>query len=295
MGYSINKKEFESKELLFDYIRENKKLLILEKKAITKHADLVSSFIFSESKEDVALEKAVIDSEVVNLDSMTASVVINTTNIMDSHSDVHIPGIWNKSLKEQKILYLLKEHKMEFESIISDQVKAIAKTISWKELGYDLAGNTQALIFNAKVLKARNEYMFNQYAKGYVKNHSVGMRYVQLDLAMNSSAPSDKEEKKIWDKYINQIVNKEVAEEKGYFWAVTEAKIVEGSAVPLGSNYATPTLSIGKESNSKQLESDTLDNEAVIDTLSSEPEQSDVAEKERQEKLKMFYLKLHTK
>jgi hypothetical protein len=27
--------------------------------------------------------------------------------------------------------------------------------------------------------------MFNQYAKGYVKEHSVGMRYVKLELAVN--------------------------------------------------------------------------------------------------------------
>jgi hypothetical protein len=30
--------------------------------------------------------------------------------------------------------------------------------------------------------------MFNQYAKGYVKEHSVGMRYVKLELAVNSDS-----------------------------------------------------------------------------------------------------------
>ena len=95
----------------------------------------------------------------------------------------------------------------------------------------------------------RNEFMFNQYAKGYVKNHSVGMRYVKLELAINSESKWDVEEKEIWDKYIDDIANKEVAEERGYFWAVTEAKIIEGSAVPIGSNTITPTLEVEAKNN----------------------------------------------
>jgi hypothetical protein len=39
-------------------------------------------------------------------------------------------------------------------------------------------------------------------------------------------------------------VNPEVANDYGYFWAVTTAKYVEGSAVVFGSNSATPTLSV---------------------------------------------------
>ena len=72
------------------------------------------------------------------------------------------------------------------------------------------------------------------------------MRYVKIDLAMNSESPADAKEKAAWDKYINKIVNKEKAIEQGYFWAVTEAKVIEGSAVPLGSNFATPTISVGE-------------------------------------------------
>ena len=33
----------------------------------------------------------------------------------------------------------------------------------------------------------------------------------------------------------------------GYFWAVTEAKYLEGSAVPFGSNVMTPTLNNNKD------------------------------------------------
>ena len=40
----------------------------------------------------------------------------------------------------------------------------------------------------------------------------------------------------------NILFLKETAIEKGYFWAVLEAKLIEGSAVVIGSNPVTPTL-----------------------------------------------------
>ena len=86
--------------------------------------------------------------------------------------------------------------------------------------------------------------MFKQYANGWVKNHSVGMRYVKIDLAINSESELDKDEKALWDKYYPIVANKEVADERGYFWIVSEAKVIEGSAVVMGSNSATPTLSV---------------------------------------------------
>jgi hypothetical protein len=38
------------------------------------------------------------------------------------------------------------------------------------------------------------------------------------------------------------IANGEVADKKGFFWAVKEAKLIEISAVISGSNELTPTL-----------------------------------------------------
>ena len=49
-------------------------------------------------------------------------------------------------------------------------------------------------------------------------------------------------EKAVYDKYIDDILNKEEVKKDGYFWAVTEAKAIEGSAVPIGSNTITPTI-----------------------------------------------------
>lgn len=239
-------KEFASKEQLFTALRENKSILIAQKKMITKESDSTIHYVEIESRKADATVKEEVEN-TSEIGKLKAKLAINTTNVMDSHSDVHFDGIWNKSVKEQKNILLLQEHQMKFNSIISDNVNASVKKMSWKSLGFDFEGNTEVLVFDTEITKERNEFMFDQYNKGYVKEHSVGMRYVKLELAINSESKWDVEEKEVWDKYIDKIVNKEVAENQGYFWAVTEAKIIEGSAVVKGSNYATPVINIQAE------------------------------------------------
>ncbi len=259
-------KQFENKEELFKALRENKADLIATKKMTLKEADavIVVPPVSNEEGEVIKAE----DVDLTSLDKVKAELVINTTLLMDSHSDVHLNGIWKKSVKEIKNPYLLQEHQMKFDKIISDDVKVSVKSMPWKELGFKFEGNTEALVFDATISKNRNEFMFNQYTQGFVKEHSVGMRYVALELAINSESKFDKDEKKVWDKHINTIANKEIAENQGYFWAVSQAKIIEGSAVVKGSNPATPTISVeaatstsAKESN---VDSDT--NEPLKDT-----------------------------
>lgn len=235
-------KEFPNKEELFKALKENKSTLIAQKKMITKEADSMLHYVSVDNGKGEAVKAESINLSDVN--KINAKLVINTTGILDSHGDVHIKGIWNKSAKEQKNILLLQEHKMTFDHIITDNVNVSVNTMKWSDLGYNYKGDTDALTFNAEISKERNPFMFEQYSKGYVKEHSVGMRYVKLELAINSDSKYDEEEKAVWDKYYSEIVNKEVADEQGYFWAVTEAKIIEGSAVVKGSNFATPTISV---------------------------------------------------
>ncbi len=67
-----------------------------------------------------------------------------------------------------------------------------------------------------------------------------------------------KEEFAIWNKYFDQIVNKQDLEDSGYFWAVKEAKVIEGSAVPIGSNIVTPTLDNNVKDTKQETKTDTL-------------------------------------
>lgn len=243
---------------VFKHLKDNKKALIEEKKFSIKCADPISYHVTATNEKGETVKASLVQGE--NPTALIVKAVINTTNIIDSHMDLHVPGIWKKSLKEKKEYYLLQEHQMKFDKIITDQVKAATESMLWKELNQKLDGSTEALIFDCEIDPERNEYMFEQYLRGYVKNHSVGMRYVQLFLCLNSDEKYYKEEKEYWDKYYPMVANKEVADESGYFWAVTEAKIIEGSAVPIGSNTATPTMSVTPKNI-----------EAVDDTSNQEP------------------------
>lgn len=236
--------EFATKKELFKFLVENRDKLIAQKKAVKKEADcpvIVSPIVVTDPKVS---KKA--GEKIDNLNSLKVICVINTTNFLDSHNDLHLPGLWTKSLQDNKMIMHLQEHSMEFDSIIADgeSLKAYTKRFKWSELGYSYKGETEALIFESDILRKRNEYMLNQYANGWVRNHSVGMYYVKMDFAINDEEwPNEYE---AWNKYYPQIANPDVADERGYFWYVLEAKCVEGSAVPIGSNTATPTLETGK-------------------------------------------------
>jgi len=243
--------KFETKKELFEFLFKNKDSLIAQKKANLKIADCISfAPTISMLKKDT--EKANEPIDVSFLDELKVIVIINTTNLMDSHFDVHIRGLWNKSLKENKMLMHLQEHKMEFSHIISEgkNLKAYVKDYTWNELGFDFEGKTQALVFESIIEKKRNKKMFEQYANGWVKNHSVGMRYVKYDMAINDEDYPN--EFIAWEKYYPEIANKKAVDDKGYFWYVLEAKAIEGSAVPLGSNFVTPTLENNKSEPPKQ-------------------------------------------
>jgi len=229
---------------LYSWLVENKQVIVSQKKFHLKEADAAHSYIslVNEKGDVVKAEAANVGSDATKI---KARLVINTTKLMDSHSDVHIDGLWNKSLSQTNLIYLLQEHSMTFKGIITDEVKAFTKTYSWKDLGFDAPGNTQALVFDAVIDKNRNEFMFDQYRKGYVKNHSVGMRYVKIAMCINDE--DYKEEFSNWNKYYEDIANKDLADQQGYFFAVTEAKVVEGSAVPKGSNFITPTISVEQD------------------------------------------------
>jgi hypothetical protein len=248
-GYFTYKNEkFKSQDDLIDFLVQNKTALIAEKKYEVKKTDAIS---FSpEPFESETANKSIADPSTFTGDKLKVKLVLNTTGIMDSHSDVHIDGLWSKTLKENKSIYLLQEHDMSFKSIITDNVKASLSDMNWKDLGYNKIGKTQALIFDAVLNKSRNPFMFDQYLNGYVKNHSVGMRYVKIDMAVNNKDYAS--EYAVWQKYIDSVINKQDAIDKGYFWAVTEAKLVEGSAVVMGSNKVTPTLSVEEKEEPEQ-------------------------------------------
>lgn len=227
---------------LFNYLVKNEALIFNAKKSVTKEADgFFSAPLYVDDKGNL-VNKAENEEVLTDQGRLKVVPVINTTNWYDSHGDVHIPGLWKKSLSDNKRsgFYLLEAHGRDFQDVIAEECAGMTKNLSWKELGLDISGTTEALIFNAIVEKDRNEYMYEQYRKKRVKKHSVGMQYMKILTCIDDDEyPVQKEN---WDKYIQMVANREEAEESGYFWAVLEAKIMEGSAVLFGSNSVTPTL-----------------------------------------------------
>lgn len=236
---------FKNKSEALEWLAVNKDLVIAEKTNTIKHSDVLTFYGEPSSDEGVNKATAITDYDAIR--NLNVKSVINSCGVIDSHMDCHIKGIWKKSLSENKVWYWLQEHKMAFDHIIADSksnnIKAYTEEVPFKQLGLKGQGATECLVFEGD-LDRRNEFMFKQYMKGYVHNHSVGMRYIKIFMCVNSEERGWKEEKDNWDKYYPSVINKDVADANGYFWAVTEAKFIEGSAVVIGSNQSTPTLEV---------------------------------------------------
>jgi hypothetical protein len=242
---------------VLDYIVKNEALIFHAKKSTIKKADEIQSMPMYVDEKGNFISKEEVAQTQIDPNKLKVVVVINTTNWYDSHCDVHIPGIWKKTLSDNKKngFYLLESHGREFEDVIAEGCSGYTKVLSWKDLGLTLAGTTEALIFDGIIEKDRNEYMFDQYQKGYVKKHSVGMRYVKMVTCINDDDyPVQKEN---WDKYIEMVANRTEAEADGYFWAVLEAKIIEGSAVLFASNCMTPVMETSMIEGKNDSEEDT--------------------------------------
>jgi hypothetical protein len=234
--YKILEKSFDTEKDYLDFIVENEKLVIDTKKSIIKEADGFGGM--PTIQKDINATK----NSDANATEILVKVVINSCNILDSHKDVHVEGIWNKSLKENgKSILHLQEHGRKFRDVISrgNDLKAYVENVTWKSLGFDMEGSTQILGFDSLVKQSRNAEMFKEYSEGNVTEHSVGMQYIKMVTCINNEDyPVQKEN---WDKYAPVVANKKALEQTKVFWAVLEAKAIEGSSVLFGSNSFTPT------------------------------------------------------
>lgn len=169
------------------------------------------------------------------------TLIGNTYNYMDSQDDVLCDGCSAKSISESiKNIFHLHDHLNNLMGKVGKPLSIYEKSVAWKDLGIEIDGNTQALFMDSEIFKDYNPQIFMMYLKNEVDQHSIGLNYVQLDLAINDQ--DYKEEFATFTKYISGIGNKEAVIEQGFFWAVKEIKLREMSAVLQGSNPLTPGL-----------------------------------------------------
>lgn len=241
---AVLNKEFESKSLMFAELKANKKEILAFKTSTIKNSEgtyfnpeLVNKSLSNETEKGTTK----FDGE-----SGYYYPVINSTNTMDSHKDVHFDGIWDKSVGEQKgKVYYAINHKLEIGSIIAypKDVEIFTHNFTFKDLGQTFKGSTQGLVYKIKLQEYSNkDAVFAIEHKLPVEN-SIRMQYVKVRMGINSDEKAYKEEKAYYDKHIGKIANKEEVEKDGYFFGVHEAKIYkEGSLVLEGSNSVTPVL-----------------------------------------------------
>lgn len=265
MNYTIKQfpeKKFTDKMDLTRFIKENEKQLKDIKKTEYKTDGkplLMDKLISKDFIPEI---------EDISGDMIQVKTVINTTNIIDSHLDLHLDKIWNKTVKDNPFSHHLKQHERHFESVISNKAKSYNENSNFNLLGLNVDFKTVANINEFVLKRKKMPFMFDAYKDGDVQRHSVGMMYVDYDIAYY-----DEDSQKNMD-FFNEMkelaVNPEVAEEYGYFWVVYEAKKREGSAVVFGSNSVTPTLYV---KNYEPSSSDTS-KEAVGKDTSTEGEKS---------------------
>ena len=232
------KKEFENKQDLFKALKSNKKLLTANKKAEYKTKSNTSVLGFMDMKSNTV-------KGIPDMDDNYIYPIISNTNYLDSHKDVHLNGSMTKTAKDQnKKVYYVADHKLEVDSVIATpkNVEVMLQKMTWKELGRNYEGDTEALIFKIAKTEIMHDKFMKMIEKGEPLQNSIRMMYVNLEMAINSDDEEYKEEFKVFNECYPKIANKADHEDLEYFWAVRELKLyMEGSAVLFGSNDATPT------------------------------------------------------
>lgn len=243
-----------TREEQFKQLKQNEQRLVAEKTSAIKFAESctiqpqIVAKVKPQTKEQSTKADAATTSdgeEASSEGTLAVKVVANTANWMDSQGDVLTAASYSESIAKRgaTIPHIL-DHNHSAVSHIGDVQKVYVENIAIKDLGVPMEGTTAALIFETNIRKDYNPEAYTFYKNGKINQHSIGLRYQELCLALNSNAPEDASYKEVWDKYYPDIINKELADAQGHFWAVTKVDVIENSAVLFGANQLTPTLSI---------------------------------------------------
>lgn len=205
---------------------------------------------------------------------MKVTFVGNTALWCDSHMDVLAVGCYEKTVAERgKLVPHLVDHDHSLRAKLGKTLDVFTKIVNVSEFGVESdVQTTESLMMTSELIRKWDEKVFEMYKDEGVDQHSIGMQYVRLGLAINDE--EYKEEFELWQKVYPQIINKEFVDKRDYFWYVTEIKLFEISAVLFGSNELTPTTETEKnihapfvkntheeEGRSSAVTEDTLDEE----------------------------------
>lgn len=243
---------FATKEELFKELKDSSEIIMEQKKSlIQKSCDKGISV----TCKSLDLLKFTDQLKGIRIDDNFYYIAVNSTRILDSHDDLHMDGIWKKSIKEQQGKnYLVVDHELAIKSVVvrKEHIEMFTAKIPFSLIGKPYEGDTEVLIYKVAKDKVKDETVKEWLDSGDAIEGSVRMQYVTILLAMDSNAPEDATEKKNYDEYLPMIANKADFEYIYYYFIIKEAKNVkESSLVVFGSNSST-----GQITNSKTEPSD---------------------------------------
>lgn len=238
----LNLPDFGTQKELITYLVKNKLEIIDLKKSAIKYADSFGGLMSTSG----LVSKTLLNTEDTP-DTIYRTLVGNTYNWMDSHDDVHLNNLFGQSIKDRNgRIWHRHDHVNQLTAKVGKFSNVYEQTINWTDLGVNKAGQTMALLADSAIKRSYNQLIFDSYKDNEIDQHSVGMQYVKIQLAVNN--PENKEEFDVWNKYIMLLGNQDKAIEKGFFWAVKEAKLIEISCVTEGSNELTGMYNPSKDS-----------------------------------------------
>jgi hypothetical protein len=253
--------EFSTKADMFSYLRKNADKIIAQKKAFPTTSDdlefgySISTPVKTEKPAGATKEAGTTEDDSID-GELPVDIISNMSGWCDSHMDVMIKDNWNKSINDtgasgQKLIYHMKNHGTFYQyttdAIIGKDPVLYTKTIDLTRFSFSSdIKKAQALMMSSTVMKEYDEKCYYLYRDKQIKQHSIGLQYIKIYLCIDSTEEEDAMYKENWDKYYPQVINKDKVDSKGYFWAVTESRILEVSAVLFGSNELTPVDSTGK-------------------------------------------------
>lgn len=252
------------KDALHKYLKTNKEALLSAKKSQTKYTDCLSHPITSTKREVVTQDKKETNKDdsseapetvTESKDSIDVTVVCNTAWFCDSQMDVLTGDSYTNSVKAKgNSIPHIADHKQSSTAHVGDVTAVYTQEIALKELGLDQSGSTTALVMETTIRKDYNEDVYKFYDNGKINQHSIGLRYVDIQMAINNHTEEYKEELAVWNEYYPKVINKDLVDSKGYFWVVPEIDIIENSCVLFGANSLTPTLSVKSDQFEMSLE-----------------------------------------
>lgn len=235
---------FADKTATFAYLRKNVSTIIAQKKSLPIKSDIFDWGCLPVNKKD----RIKSDGTMLGPDEIQVDAIANLSGWCDSYMDVMIKDNWNKTISDKSIVYHLKNHEYSTDDIVGKNPELYTKMFPMEYFGItsDVV-KAQALMMRSIVPKSYDSKTFLLYQDEQIKQHSIGLRYIQIVLCLDSDIEEDATYKKNWDKYYPIVINKDVVDTYHYFFAVIESQILENSCVLFGANKNTGVYATSEE------------------------------------------------